>query len=156
MLWRETIGRCTGFWKDVDKCREKGYLGPLVAMVLFGVGWALSLVFAIILTAYCIIISIVLFFYGLMEILWWREKSGLSDGETADELMSRLNGCINKGSKHFGVEPMLKMTTGLDVEDVWLSTQRSTSTQAHITCDNELWKLASLLKVSPTLIYSVR
>lgn len=145
--WRR-VSPCTDFWNNINNYWGKGYLRPPVAVVLVGIGWAFLFIFAIILSAYCVITSVVLFCYGIIDIVtyWWRKYVDRSTAptysETAMNMVYRLNDHINEGSKHFGVERMLKMTTGLDVEDIWLRTQWSKFMQARTTGDSEFLKLA--------------
>lgn len=138
---------CTDFWGLFDESWDAGYFGPLFAVIFAGIGLVVSFIFTLIVSAYCLNISVILFFYGIIDIVrcWWRECFGDKnvddvDYETIDDMVRRLNHYTNKKSKHFGVEQMVKMTTGLDVEDIWLRTKWSKFMQARTTGDIELLK----------------
>lgn len=129
--WLEECWRCltpfSSVWKKFDmKYWSKGYGRPVVATVFVGFGWICAFPFAAIFTIYCITKSVALFCYGIFDTYnWWRAElsdnhdADRDDVETAEDMMYRLNNNTNNGSKHFRVDRLLKMTTGLDVEDIW-------------------------------------
>ena len=160
--WRK-VTPYTSVWQKFDSDYwSKGYVRPLVATVFFGFGWVCFFVFSAILTIYCIIISLLLFWYGIVDTWrWWKDELSSADGtkdtdnyvETSDDMVFRLNSSTNKGSKHFRVDRLLKMTTGLDAEDIWRRIELTENIQDHITGkelagDSEYSKLALFHDVS--------
>lgn len=108
-----------------------GYGRPLLGLLLNAIGWAVSMVFAAVLSIACSLGSVVLWVLGLWGIgQWWMNEIASRrrgrrprqrDWVVAEKIVGTRNrGNLRDGERQFRVDLLLKETTGLDVEDVWL------------------------------------
>lgn len=109
--------------------RNKGYFRPLCAVVLVSLRWAVALVPATLLSLFYAILAFPLWLCGLWGIIQWWEKRAkdvkTSTLESPDDIVSKMNEYPNDGNRdpnydnpNFRVNDLVKMTSGLDMEEL--------------------------------------
>lgn len=147
-LWISPVDDClTACMRvcDQDKTQmgdsDPGYFRPLVAVVLFAVGWMLAMVVAAGVWLVCITSCLLLWFRGTWSVLEWsmwsctegrdtdkqdlchavpgEERRQTDDWEEARRIAVKNNYLFEDDPEpsHFHVDHFLKMTTGRSMED---------------------------------------
>ncbi|CAM9276564.1 unnamed protein product, partial [Scytosiphon promiscuus] len=127
--WLQSLqDRSHGSWSS-------GYGRPSVALLLNGVGWAVAMLFAAVLSIACSLGSIILWVLGVWGIgQWWMNENASRrkgrrprqrDWVFAENAVSARNGGnLRNDERQFRVDLLLKETTGLDMEDISLRIKR--------------------------------
>ena len=101
---------------------RRGYARPLGAAVVLSLFWAVALVPAAMLSVGYILLSVPLWGYGVFGIReWYRNRtdmSKLATRESPEGIVSELDRYPGDESRHFRVDHLVKMTAGLELEEL--------------------------------------